>query len=381
MALTGTLQDFGIAEILQLIGQQAKSGVLHLASRGEEIHVLMADGCIVSAEFAGRRQRDRLGAMLVRARLLSPEDLERALDAQRRTLRRLGDLLVEMKLVAVADLRQLTALQTTETLYGLFAWKRGTYAFEAGAVEWDAATVTPLRAEAVLMEGFRRADEWPMVRRRITSPAMTFERLRPLAPAPGGEPSPDGDAPAGLGGDERAVYALAEPGRTVEQIADLSRLGEFGASKALLTLVNLGYLATVEPARGAARAGVRAYARSLGARLRRGAAGLVATTALAGALAAVGWLASDQRAAPREGPHALPLDARAPERFFARYAAARLGGALEVYRLERGEYPERLDALVESGLVGRADLRYPEGEDYYYRRKGDGGFVLLPPLP
>ena len=30
MALTGTLKDFGIAEILQLIGQQAKSGVLHL---------------------------------------------------------------------------------------------------------------------------------------------------------------------------------------------------------------------------------------------------------------------------------------------------------------------------------------------------------------
>jgi uncharacterized protein DUF4388 len=380
MALTGTLQDFGIAEILQLIGQQAKSGVLHLASRGEEIHVLIADGCIVSAEFAGRRQRDRLGAMLVRAGLLSPEDLERALDAQRRTLRRLGDLLVEMRLVAVADLKQMTALQTTETLYGLFAWKRGTYAFEAGAVEWDAATVTPLRAEAALMEGFRRADEWPMVRRRITSPAMTFERLRPLEPAGAAEPV-EGGAGGGVGPDERAVHALAAPGRTVEQIADLSRLGEFGASKALLTLLNLGYLAAIEPARDAAGAGVRAYARGLGARLRRGAAGLLATTALACGLAAAGWLASDQRAAPREGSHALPLEARAPERFLARYARARLGGALEVYRLERGEYPERLDALVECGLVSRADLRYPRGEDYYYRRAGDGGFVLLPPLP
>ena len=30
MALKGTLKDFGIAEILQLIGQQMKSGILHL---------------------------------------------------------------------------------------------------------------------------------------------------------------------------------------------------------------------------------------------------------------------------------------------------------------------------------------------------------------
>ena len=35
MALQGTLKDFGIAEILQLIGQQAKSGVLHLKSRDQ----------------------------------------------------------------------------------------------------------------------------------------------------------------------------------------------------------------------------------------------------------------------------------------------------------------------------------------------------------
>src|SRR5690349_23746825 len=99
MALTGTLEDFGIAEILQLIGQQAKSGVLHLASRDDEIHILIADGCVVSAEYAGRKQKERLGAMLLRAELITREDLDRALATQSRTLRRLGDILVDLKLV------------------------------------------------------------------------------------------------------------------------------------------------------------------------------------------------------------------------------------------------------------------------------------------
>src|SRR5512145_1748083 len=201
MALKGTLKDFGIAEILQLIGQQAKSGVLHLEGRDEEIHIAMADGNVVRAEHVGRKTKERLGTRLVRAELLTQEKLEYALDLQKRSLRRLGDILVEVGFVSKDDLKEMTALQTTETVYRLFHWKSGTYEFVPGDVEWDPEGVTPLRAEAVLMEGFRQVDEWPMVRRKITSTAMTFERLRELAPegavARGKKPrSPEADVDA-----------------------------------------------------------------------------------------------------------------------------------------------------------------------------------------
>ena len=368
MALTGTLEDFGIAEILQLIGQQAKSGVLHLANADEEIHVVLAEGAVVSAESARRKHKERLGAMLVRAELISREALARALQVQSRTLRRLGDILVELELVTKQDLKEMTTLQTTETIYRLFEWKKGTYDFEAGAVEWDPGTVTPLRAEALLMEGFRRLDEWPIVRRKIASPAMTFVRCGPL---------PDHDA--SVGPAERRVHALAEPGRTVERLVDLARLGEFETCKALLTLVNLGCLEGLPAPRRLATAGVGAYARSWRQRLTRGASGLAATALLSSALAGGAWLAADRHlAAVRAGP---PLEDGAAQRLFARHQLARLAGALEVWRLERGAYPERLSALVEDGLVTAADLRRPWSEEYHYRRTPDGGFVLIPPLP
>ena len=44
MALSGTLKDFGIADIFQLIGQQQKTGVLHLTDRDEEVHVAIGRG-------------------------------------------------------------------------------------------------------------------------------------------------------------------------------------------------------------------------------------------------------------------------------------------------------------------------------------------------
>lgn len=408
MALTGTLKDFGIAEILQLIGQQAKSGVLHLKGKSEEIHILWADGNVVRAEHAGRKAREKLGSLLVRAGLLSEEQLALALETQQRTLRRLGHVLVELRMVSRDDLREMTALQTTETVYKLFHWKSGTYEFEPGTVDWDRETVTPLRAESVLMEGFRQVDEWPMIRRKITSAAMTFERLKEMEPArprrtatltgdlkldagPGDDvdgafaaieagAGPEKEPVVGaVGADERRVFELAIRGRPVERIIDLSRLGEFEACKALYTLVNLDFLAPVEPSR--LRQGAEAgYPRDWRQRLRQVAGRVLATLAIAAALAGLGFWLKGRGLALGEPAGSVAFQDDGALRFIARSQAARLAGALEVFRLERGEYPTDLDALVEAGILAPRDLRYPWSGTYQYRRTVQGGFVLLPPV-
>jgi len=389
MALTGTLKDFGIAEILQLIGQQSKSGVLHLKNRADEIHILVSSGFVVSAEYAGRKAREKLGSLLVRAGLLTQAQLQLALDAQKRTLRRLGDILVELGMVAKEELKEMTALQTTETVYKLFHWKSGTYDFEPGEVEYDRETVTPLRCESMLMEGFRQVDEWPMIRRKIGSTAVTFERVKELDleksraawGSPRGSPEApeagDGDSSA-LGRNEWRVYELAVPGRAVEKIADLSRLGEFEACKALFNLVNLGVLQAIAPSRRSAAAEVGAYARDWQQRLRQGASRLLATAAIALALAALAFAVTERGAAVDPTGIQGFRDNRA-EMFLARAQLDRIRGALEVYRLERGQYPDALGALVEAGLLGPRDLRYPWTEEYWYRRQADG-YRLLPPV-
>jgi len=401
VALKGTLKDFGIAEILQLIGQQAKSGVLHLESKDDVIHIAMADGSVVRAESAGRKAREKLGTLLVRADLIDQRQLDAALDLQKRTLRRLGDVLVELGYVTVAQLREMTALQTTETVYKLFHWKSGTYAFEPGDVEWDPETVTPVRAESVLMEGFRQVDEWPLVRKRISSMEMTFERLRSLEPerirtgpldrdvdaafdALGEAPAPpeeekSASADLVLGREERRVFELVEPGRTVERLVDLSRLGEFETCKALQNLVTRGYLRALAPARSRSRA-VGAYARDVRHRTRTWLVRGATTAAIAAALAGlVFWV--DQRGLAigvRGGE--IDLGDNVAPRYLARYQLARLRGALGVFRVEKGQYPERLEELVDAGLLGERDLRHPWRQPYHYRRRPDGGFILLSPV-
>ncbi|HMC34871.1 MAG TPA: DUF4388 domain-containing protein, partial [Myxococcales bacterium] len=207
MALSGTLKDFGIADILQLIGHQTKTGTLVLKSGNDEVDVLFVDGTVVFATQKARNKADLLGSLLLRAELISEDKLQEALTEQQRSLKRLGDVLVHQNYVDAEKLSQVMRLQTTETLYKLFRWKNGTYEFTQEDVDAGKSGFEPIRAESILLEGFRRMDEWPVVRKKIPWNDATFERMKSL------DSPPDGDGGGGTPAENhRLVYGLAVEG-------------------------------------------------------------------------------------------------------------------------------------------------------------------------
>ena len=398
MALSGTLKDFGISDIFQLIGQQQKTGVLHLSEKDDEVHVAFKDGNIVRAECSTRKKKELLGDMLVRAALVTERGLEEALDEQKRTLKRLGDILVARGAVDRLALREMAQLQTCETIYRLFAWKTGNYAFETAEIDFDPESVTPIRSESVLMEGFRRIDEWPLIRKRIHSASMTFERVRDL-PAPkakkqgddvdaafaafeGGEKADEegeDEAVDKIGVNERRVYRIADVGRDVSWIVDRSRLGEFEACKSLMNLVSGGYLAPVSTkalADEVATAGRRRRAAEL---LVAVVSRLGATMALLAVLGVVAVAAPVSPLVPKRQDE-RPVADPALRRVASRGQLSRLSAALGLFVLQHGNSPGSLHELVEAGIVRDADVRYPWGEPYLYRKTGEATWLLLPPL-
>jgi Domain of unknown function (DUF4388) len=367
MALSGTLKDFGIADILQLIGHQTKTGKLVLKNGPEEVDVLFVEGNVVFATDNARQKESLLGNMLLRAELLTPEKLEEALLIQKRSLKRLGDVLLEQNFLAKDDLAQVMRLQTTETVYKLFSWKSGTYEFEQEELEGFKSGFEPVRAESILLEGFRRMDEWPAVRKKLPWPDATFVKRKDLPEASDDSRERDGE-PGEL---HRKLYKLALEGRNATRIADVSRAGEFETWKSLVDLCEWGYLDAVQPQRGrpeAAGATPRKPARS-GGLVRLG----VATAAFCATILVVHLAAPALGAAPDSAGRGAVL------RLLARDQIVRLESALEVYRVEHGEYPASLGALVDGQLVSARDMSYPFRDPYQYRRTPQG-FVLLPPL-
>lgn len=390
MALKGTLKDFGIADILQLIGQQQKTGSLVLTQKSDTVAVTFKDGNIVRAETTSRNRKDLIGSMLVAASLVTEQQLEFALETQKRTLQRLGDVLVSQGVITEQKFKSMVQLQTSETLFKLFAWKAGTYEFEQKDVETE-HTLTPLRAESVLMEGFRRVDEWPVVRKRITSLQMTFEKIKELPP----EELKKDDFDAALedafaeekksvnkgefqsvGENERKAYNLIAPGRTVQRIIELSALGEFETAKSLCNLINLEYAKGVPPA-GKGGEDFEGESRSLAV---LGVLGRIAVTmVVVSALLFIGTRI-DFGAMKLGGSNATTYTDPAAQRFAAKQQMSRLAAAIDLYKLEQGSLPMGLNELVEAQLLAADDLHFPWRDPYFYRRGDDGTYVLLPPL-
>lgn len=181
MALEGTLKDFSLADIFQLIGLQRKTGVLTLRGKDDTVTVTFLDGKVVAADSLNKRLENRLGNVLVKIGTLTQDQLNKALEIQKETLQRLGFILIHYKIISQEALRSALQQQILNIIYRLFRWKDGEYHFsQETTIEYDQENVIPITAESILMEGARMIDEWPIIEKRIRSYEMVF-RKKPMS--------------------------------------------------------------------------------------------------------------------------------------------------------------------------------------------------------
>ena len=270
MALEGTLRDFSLADIFQLIGLQRKTGVLTLRSKEDTVTVTFLDGKVVGADSLDRRLENRLGSVLIRTGYLTQDQLNRALEIQKETLQRLGFILTHYGIISADSLKEAIQLQITQIVYRLFRWHDGDYHFsQETTIEYDRDNVTPISAESILMEGARMIDEWPIIEKRIRSYDMVFRKkltdqeIVVVGAEDADEIDFDGNAARRRKGsladtiritqEEKAIYSMVDGTMTVGEIVEVSRLSEFDTNKALYELLTRDL---IEEVRGASAAAV-----------------------------------------------------------------------------------------------------------------------------
>ncbi len=377
MALEGTIRDFGLPDIFQLIGLQRKTGILTLTNEkdGETVTVTFENGMVVMADSSARRLEDRLGNVLVKQGKLTRERLDEALTVQKQTLQRLGHVLASASAITSRDLREALQVQVSQIVFRVFRWRDGRYQFAPGeSVDYDRENFTPMSTDFILMEGIRMVDEWPIIEKKIASFDSVF---RPVVD-PGLIEVTAGEEPAGperraapsgrirLTPDEERVFRKVDGVRTVQAIIDGTGASEFEVCRTLFDFLNRNLIAPAghgatraleeEPPTARASAGPR-YA----------AAALVAALALAG-------LAAQLRA-----PFAViglePAFRRSQQLLLdtiTRSRLSRLQHAIEAWRASRGTPPSTLEDLAKAGLVDRSCLTDPWRRPFHYETGRDG---------
>jgi len=273
MALEGTLKDFSLADIFQLIGLQRKTGVLTLRGKDDTVTVTFLDGKVVAADSLNKRLENRLGNVLVKIGTLTQDQLNKALEIQKETLQRLGFILIHYKIISQEALRSALQQQILNIIYRLFRWKDGEYHFsQETTIEYDQENVIPITAESILMEGARMIDEWPIIEKRIRNYGMVF-RKKAIAQEIvvvsaddvdevdfDDEPGPKKKKKAAesnaikISEQENGVYLKVNGKNAVGDIVETSNMSEFDTCKCLYELLTRDLIEEVRREAPAAKA-------------------------------------------------------------------------------------------------------------------------------
>ncbi|HEU4632237.1 MAG TPA: DUF4388 domain-containing protein [Gemmatimonadaceae bacterium] len=238
MAIKGSLKEASLPDVLQLLAMGQKTGCLSLAHRSRFGSIYFDRGRICYASIVNRR--DRLGDILVKSGILTPDALAEVVEAQEHERgQRLGDLLVARGLLTRDELHRQVRLQIEEAVYHLFTWSEGTFNFEPELRPEEQDFLVAINPESLLLEGARRVDEWSLIEKKIPSFDLIFAVDRPHLE----ERQPE------LTAEQELLLPLIDGKRDVAALVDASGLVEFEVGKALFGLVTAGFLHRVGKSR------------------------------------------------------------------------------------------------------------------------------------
>jgi hypothetical protein len=372
MGLEGTLRAFSVTDVFQMLGLQKKTGVLTVESPKDTITVSFFGGRIVAADSTARSLEDRVGNLLVEGGRVAPERFETALEAQKETGERLVVLLLRHRLVSPEELGEAVRLQISRIILAAFRWTEGRFRFrQEGVIDHDAAVLSPISTEELLTEAVQRREEWPRLEEKVASPDVVYRR------GPGVENlrlvfSSD-QAGAGallVSRREAETWTWVDGKRRVGEILERAFLSDLDVYRGLRDLLDRNLIAQEriyrdrrqEPPPKITRTSARAI-------------GLWAVL-LVLAASAVRQLPQDPsglflRPARVSQEESDLLKAVSLNRLTSLERAAR------VYFDSSGQYPRSLEDLLRSGVLTREGATDPYGRPYrYILRPQEGKFSL-----
>jgi DNA-binding response OmpR family regulator len=240
VVLTGNLGAIPIGAVLQLLQLEAQTGTLAIWNADSEVTIHMRGGLVDLVQSRGAGDEFRLGRFFLEQELVTEDQLEELVrssqippasgPASSQPSRLLGDMLVEAGHVNETQLKEALTKQSSELIYEVLRWQAGRFEFRQRATSQLAERARlAMPVASIVMEGFRRVDEWRVIEARLGS----FDQV--LLPDPASVDSMGGDKE--LPRAEKVVLEAIDGERTVREVIALSHLSSFDACRILFQLI------------------------------------------------------------------------------------------------------------------------------------------------
>jgi hypothetical protein len=241
MSFQGTLDLFGLADILRMLAATGKRGGLLLQRHDAGGGVWLVDGGVAWA--AGRAGPAPLARRLLGLGAVEPDALAEAV-RRAATGGSLTAALLEAEAIDPDRLGALAREHVADELFDLARWSDGSFRFEQDE-EPPEPLDPPVPVEELLAETERRLGAWPEIEGRVPGRSARLA----LPPAP-----PVDAGPVAVDADEWRFLAAVGGSRTVAALVDAAGQGEFRTCQALAAMVERGLLVVTDDGTGAAPA-------------------------------------------------------------------------------------------------------------------------------
>ncbi|MBO0796336.1 MAG: DUF4388 domain-containing protein, partial [Ktedonobacteraceae bacterium] len=235
--LSGSLKDFGLVEVLQVVELGGMTGAIHLKQHHGRMGILyFNEGKMVNcSEFDPGALT--LGDVLQQLGMTTYHHIEQAYSQQVQDLlgRRIGERLVMMGAIKDAELKEALKTKVLWTARELALWEDGTYEFIAAP---DVQKLLPygeasldIEVVRITMEMVRYSDEWQELKNFLPQGMRTMLYMHPTLPYP-------------MRFDLRTVELFTQVNlyRRVRRIASAMRRPELDVARELAQLVQQRFL-------------------------------------------------------------------------------------------------------------------------------------------
>ncbi len=232
MNLEGSLDAFGLPDVVALLAATGKSGALtlrHGDSSGALVEgvVWFRDGRVCAA--SSDRSRASLVRRVVGSGAVDDTALRQAVARSISAGIGVARALLEAGAVEPELMRQAATDQVIDAVFDLLRWPEGEFGFDQSAVDSDDVGVT-LDHGQVLAEAQARSEAW----RQLAALVPGLETVLAVPVVLHHDPE--------VSRDEWALLALVDGRRRVRDLAELTGCGEFAVTTTLAHLVQRGLL-------------------------------------------------------------------------------------------------------------------------------------------
>ena len=240
--LKGYLGGFDLTDVLQLISQQQKTGMLTVKSSAGQVVLSFKDGQIVGINPRMANQEFDLEQMLKKSERLSVSRLNNLRQEQIRRNIPWEQILVEHEVMNAEEVGQLNLLRIFEALECMLRWKKGSYTFQPTSLIHETPYLPPQPSDFVLFEVLRQMDELSVFEQNIPSANIIYESVSTFA-SEIDDNLFSKEFQDRLPVEEQTILELVTKNNTVQDIIDKSLLGKYNVYRILNSFLESGIIA------------------------------------------------------------------------------------------------------------------------------------------